>query len=176
MSAIKGAYIIEDAKSMSKEEFLDKYKHPFIVHYSSEAGTKINHEIAFSTVTAQNLASIVRQQTQAENANKAIDALYEVSKTDRNPFASKIIVGRTSTQDIVIEDLSISKFHAYFEIKDGEFTICDRGSTNGTSLNSVPLTASVPKPLKDFDIISFSTITFTFYLPESAYPIFKIAR
>ena len=65
---------------------------------------------------------------------------FEVSK-------SEITVGRGQTNDIVIQDLKMSRAHARFEFKaDGEVTVFDAGSTNGLSVNGVKVDKAIVKP------------------------------
>ena len=58
------------------------------------------------------------------------------------PFAAPIVtLGRESKQDVVIPDMSVSRFHAFAKPgPDGALLLQDAGSTNGTTVNgqSVP--------------------------------------
>jgi hypothetical protein len=47
-------------------------------------------------------------------------------------FPSMITVGRTANNDVVLDDSSISKFHAYFRGKGDSLELVDAGSKNGT--------------------------------------------
>ena len=47
-------------------------------------------------------------------------------------FESMITVGRTKNNDVVIADVAISKFHAFFRIVDKHYELADAGSQNGT--------------------------------------------
>ncbi len=57
------------------------------------------------------------------------------------PFPSMITVGRTANNDIVVPDVSVSKFHAFFRTADGTLTLADAGSKNGTQVRGEPLAA-----------------------------------
>lgn len=48
---------------------------------------------------------------------------------------TKIIVGRSSACDLVVDDASCSRQHAAIELTDEGYRICDLGSTNGIKLN-----------------------------------------
>src|SRR6266567_2064399 len=48
---------------------------------------------------------------------------------------SVITVGRGNANDLVLNDSSVSRFHAVIKVQDNSIRIADRGSTNGISLN-----------------------------------------
>jgi pSer/pThr/pTyr-binding forkhead associated (FHA) protein len=155
-----------DVKNKTKAEFIKLYPYPFLVQYGDDS--KNNNQTIFSTVIVTRLESIINEKDKIKN-------VIPVIKSNRNSFFSKITIGRTPSQDIIIDDISISKFQGYFESRDGiNYTICDRGSTNGSRLNGIPLPPSVPKPVNDKDIISFAQVSYTFYSPESAYDVIKV--
>jgi hypothetical protein len=59
--------------------------------------------------------------------------VWPVRKTARSLIARNIWVGRTKTNDVVIPDVSLSKFHAFFRRdEEGRWTLTDAGSRNGT--------------------------------------------
>lgn len=49
-----------------------------------------------------------------------------------------INIGRQLTNDIIVEDKRVSRYHAQIKYQDGQFTIYDLGSTNGITVNGVP--------------------------------------
>lgn len=50
-----------------------------------------------------------------------------------------INIGRQLTNDIIVEDKRVSRYHAQIKFQsDGQFTIFDLGSTNGITVNGVP--------------------------------------
>lgn len=63
----------------------------------------------------------------------------------------EIIIGRNAENDIVIENLAVSKLHARIVKQDEAYYIEDLHSTNGTYLNKIRITK---KDLKNNDIIS----------------------
>jgi adenylate cyclase len=46
-----------------------------------------------------------------------------------------ITVGRGNANDLVLNDASVSRFHAVFKLRDNSIFVADRGSTNGIVLN-----------------------------------------
>jgi hypothetical protein len=48
-------------------------------------------------------------------------------------------IGRQLTNDIIVEDKRVSRYHAQIKYQsDGQFTIFDLGSTNGITVNGIP--------------------------------------
>lgn len=56
----------------------------------------------------------------------------------------KLIIGRGSDADVVIDNSAISRHHSTFELKDGTLLLSDLNSTNGTSVNGDKITTPVP--------------------------------
>lgn len=65
----------------------------------------------------------------------------------------QVTFGRHDTATVVLTDPYASDFHARIDANGDGWTIVDEGSTNGTYLNQVRLTA--PTPLRAGDQISF---------------------
>lgn len=99
---------------------------------------------------------------------------YPVRRTGRS-VGHLITVGRASNNDVVIPDLSISRFHAFLKERgDGGYVLQDAGSTNGTTLNG----RSVPRQghgdaleLKGGDTLRFGQVALT-WLAADAFQAF----
>jgi pSer/pThr/pTyr-binding forkhead associated (FHA) protein len=74
------------------------------------------------------------------------DKILKTIEYDKN----EIMIGRNTENDIVIENLAVSKLHAKIVKQDGAYYIEDLNSTNGTYLNKIRITK---KDLKNNDII-----------------------
>ena len=61
-----------------------------------------------------------------------------------------ITVGRGNANDLVLNDASVSRFHAVIKLRDNSIYIADRGSTNGIVLNDAKI--SKETELKDGDV------------------------
>ncbi len=65
-------------------------------------------------------------------------------------------LGRSSQNDVAIQDPSLSRHHARISLKDGVPYLEDMGSLNGTFINGERIT--LPHPLKDEDDILFGHV------------------
>jgi hypothetical protein len=58
--------------------------------------------------------------------------VFLVRQTGRSPFPRIITIGRTRNNDVVLPDVMISKFHAFFKEEDGKLLCQDAESRNGS--------------------------------------------
>jgi pSer/pThr/pTyr-binding forkhead associated (FHA) protein len=92
--------------------------------------------------------------------------VFPVRKTERSLIARFYAVGQTRNNDVVIRDVSVSKFHAFFQdADDGGFLLQDARSTNGTFVNG----ARVPRQgqgdpvrVQSGDQVRFGTVELSF--------------
>lgn len=63
-------------------------------------------------------------------------------RKNQTMFSTMITLGRTQNNDIILSDVSISKFHAWFKIDGSTVEVYDAGSRNGTFVGEARL---VPK-------------------------------
>lgn len=61
----------------------------------------------------------------------------------------KVTIGRGSEADVVINNTAISRLHTALEITAGVYMVSDLGSLNGTYVNGVKITSTVPVSEQD---------------------------
>ena len=66
---------------------------------------------------------------------------------------ARIVLGRGSSSDVVLPDVSVSTRHATIEADGVRYTIVDHGSVNGTRVNGARIVGERKKPLRDGDVI-----------------------
>lgn len=77
-------------------------------------------------------------------------------------FPNMITLGRTGNNDLVVADVSISKFHAFFREGRCGFEVADAGSKNGSWVAGVALAPRGDAvPVKVGDRLRFGRIAFT---------------
>ncbi len=76
-------------------------------------------------------------------------------------FPNMITVGRTSNNDIQINDVQISKFHAFFRTVDEKTQLVDTGSRNGSWIGQARVTKS-GADLKLGDVVRFARLEFLY--------------
>lgn len=74
-------------------------------------------------------------------------------------------IGRAPDNLVCIDDTTISQYHAVIEKHGDNFWLSDLGSTNGTTVNSIPVSSDYL--LQSGDLISVSDVAvIKFYLPD----------
>ena len=130
------------AGQLERAEFAKAYPWPFLVSTAGEivepAGpqkTGIIERIEVDTTLDGDEAVEPVQGPQLAFAVRKVQAT----------FGNMITVGRTSNCDVVIRDVTVSKFHAFFRIaSDGSVELGDAGSRNGTWVGKTKLEPKGP--------------------------------
>src|SRR5258706_7616371 len=73
--------------------------------------------------------------------------VYPLAKKPGASFPDRITIGRTSNNDVVIADTSISRFHAYIRRDGPQWVVADAGSKNGSWLRGAVLEPRKERPL-----------------------------
>jgi len=86
----------------------------------------------------------------------------------KNPFAMGVTIGRVETNDIAIEDASVSRFHAWLQHDEraAAWFLTDAESKNGTWVDDVKLAASARTKLRDGAVIRLGDVHTSFFMPE----------
>lgn len=78
---------------------------------------------------------------------------------------NQIVIGREEGMDIALQDPESSRRHALVSWRGGQFVIEDLGSTNGTFVNGVQITA--PQVLNPGDSIGIGQTALVFHTTET---------
>lgn len=97
--------------------------------------------------------------------------IVPVVKTDLNPFAGMIIVGRAGNNDIRLASSNVSKVHAFLKQDGDSWSVQDRSSTNGTLVNSVALEPNQEYQLNFGDELRFGDVPCMFMDAERMYTL-----
>jgi hypothetical protein len=165
--------LVPDRKALSRDAFIAKYSHPFLVERERAAAAP-EGESTFATmqVSKQQIRNIMAGGGEMGSHLGVV----RVVKRASNAFAGMINVGRAANNDLVIDSPAISKFHAYFsrDAASGSHCITDADSTNGTFVNGKRLEAHKQQRLRDGDVISFSqAFDFTHYTAGGLYDMMR---
>lgn len=162
------SHYVGDARQLSMEAFRERHGDAFLVH---EAPIQTLKPVARTkaTVAVDTLAE--EASTNAEPVIKLNFAVFPVRRTGRSPFPNFISVGRAKSNDVIVEDESVSKFHAFFRrAENGQFVLQDGGSKNGTHVDDEQVpdkTAGGPTVVESGMRVRFGNVEMTFLLaPE----------
>ncbi|HEB52919.1 MAG TPA: FHA domain-containing protein, partial [bacterium] len=81
---------------------------------------------------------------------------------------NRVTIGRREGDNVLhLPDAMVSSRHAVIEFADGEYSLIDRGSTNGTEVDGIRLPIEVPHPLDDGAVIHIRPFLLSFRRAES---------
>jgi uncharacterized protein YkwD len=98
-----------------------------------------------------------------QEKNAAANRLVSIASSPAREYPldkSTIAIGSHPSNDVVLDDATVSRRHATITRKAGGFELADLGSTNGTFVNGNR--ASKPVALKPGDEIRFGSVRFAF--------------
>jgi hypothetical protein len=98
-------------------------------------------------------------------------AIYPLAKKPGASFADMITVGRTANNDVVLNDVTVSRFHAFFRQRERSWIVCDAGSKNGTSVDGRPLEARKELPVVSGAAVRIGDIETRFYTAAELYEV-----
>jgi hypothetical protein len=106
---------------------------------------------------------------------KGSPLVLEIRKHKNNAFQRGVTVGRTSNNDLVVDDGSVSRFHAWFQQDrdSGQWSVADAGSKNGTRVGRNRLAPKKPVALRGGDRLRFGKVGATFLLPKDFVALLK---
>lgn len=124
--------------AMSRERFLKRYPHPFLVQVSQS--DDVGRGDGFFTAA-------VRDDRAPLNLSLLERGLFYVSKREGTSFKSAISIGRQESCDLTIRSSVVSKSHALLRRRKSQWTIIDSNSRNGTFLKGERLVPARPHRL-----------------------------
>lgn len=86
-----------------------------------------------------------------------------------NAFGLGVTLGRTNNNDLEIDDDSVSRFHAWFQVdpQSGVWHVADAESSNGTWCGAERLPPGRPAPLSDGVKVKVGDVELTFMAAPS---------
>lgn len=160
----QGARYLDLARE-GREEFLERAAPAALVRLGSLRGPggADDEDEPTTVVGALDVAELSRPGSYGQVE------VYPLVKKPGAAFSDMITVGRTGNNDVVIEHVTISRFHAYFKAVDGGWRVCDSGSKNGTKLAGIRLEARKEHPIESGAAVRFGDVNATFMTAEALY-------
>ena len=149
---------LNEALSTARDVFVQVHPYPFLI----SEGTIERPEKPGRTVSYDLMQSTAPGTPPPERDKRAPLMLLAVRKVI-GTFPNMITLGRTANNDIVVPDVSVSKFHAWFQRSGDRVEVSDAGSKNGTAVNGETLPPRGARVLlKLGDKIRFARVEVTF--------------
>ena len=149
-------------------EFPQRHPHPFLVY----AGGPLRGLAAGKT------RGLTVDRFVLEGSPRPSEPLSShfmaASVAPRDPVEKVVTIGVSSTCDIVINDGSLSKQHAWFErASDGRWRIWDNDSVAGTQVNGEMIKPGYPRTLTSDDKLTLGYVELTFLSPDAFYLLIR---
>lgn len=163
--------------SLTRDQFVARYDHPFLLRRSPSATTPQTGQIDESWAKQVSIATRVVDLRTLRPGGTAPDRLrgarvMPLVKVEGNPFPDRISLGRASNCDVVIRDWSVSKLHAHVTVlSPDEADITDVKSSNGTRLNDMWLTPMAPERLGAGHTLMLGSVVMQFLDPGRLYDV-----
>jgi hypothetical protein len=104
-------------------------------------------------------------------------SVYFVEKVSRsgNAFLMGVTIGRVASNDISIDDSSMSRFHAWLQQdpRTQGWLLCDADSKNGTTLDGHAVEHGARVPLRDGAVMVLGHASLRFLLPQTLVQLLK---
>ena len=123
------------------------------------------------TMPAIKVPVIAAKPSPKLDSGKRVIARYclngkDVEKTLAFPPDGRLTIGRTGSNGLLIDDISVSKVHASLAVSKEGLAVADTGSTNGTFINGERIAYGKAVPFKQDDCVTFGTVEVRFELME----------
>ena len=89
-----------------------------------------------------------------------------IEKTKDNAFQRRITIGRTANNDIILDDTSVSRFHAWIEQTTTDWVLVDAGSRNGSTVAGRKMVAKTPSVLTNGLVLRIGALQLTYYTAQ----------
>jgi hypothetical protein len=145
------------AADQPREWFVNAFRHPFLVGEAVLHKPLLGRTLIFDAGATLNTAE--QELTEADRSRRLVLAIRKYHDT----FPSMITVGRTKNNDVVIADVMVSKFHAFFRPHEDYYELADAGSQNGTRVGERVIVPKAPaQPVHSGDTVHFAQLRFRF--------------
>ncbi len=124
-------------------------------------GQGVEETRAMNPAEAQELVRQAQQRTAVATVPPAWLTLIRPARGNPMQLTKPVIhVGRHLSNDVVVNDKRVSRYHAEVRFEHGQFVLYDLGSTNGVGINGVM--THQPVPLKNNDRVLVGSHEFVF--------------
>jgi pSer/pThr/pTyr-binding forkhead associated (FHA) protein len=120
------------------------------------------------TVPSINIQQALASAETADPVGETYIARYKIKGQEKErklciAVGGRISVGRTGSNELVLDDISVSKVHASLGVGAGAvLSVADTGSTNGTFINDERIAYGKAMRLVEDDRVKFGTVEVTF--------------
>jgi hypothetical protein len=151
------------AAAHDRDQFARKFEHPFLLSLSGLVAPPPPPSTLRLSLDNTGMIDVMRAERRRRlTPADRTPAVLPIRKSQPT-FPSMITVGRGRTNDIIVPDALVSKMHAVFRAHDGQWSLADVGSSNGTRVGELMLTPrGAAGPVRSGDEVTFGVQSFRF--------------
>jgi len=166
MSELSVSKLRQELEEFGESWFRKKYNYPFLVVFSGMdfLSKKKKRSNTTKTVDVKSMSESVKQ-IREQHQNKDFYT-FVVKKTKHNVLEGRILIGRTSNNDIVLEHNAISRLHCAIVQTENGCAVVDYESSNGTYVNGTKLVANQDQEIENGDLLKVGAYTLKFFTTE----------
>jgi len=136
------------ARALTQEKFAERFSARYLVISLSHPTRDMEYR-----------TELVITHANVPTTRAIVTHVEPLEKSDRNPYATRILVGRSRNCDIILRASNVSKVHAHFELLEGGgLELVDLNSQNGVAVNGRRLERNVGKRISIDDVIVFGSV------------------
>jgi hypothetical protein len=154
----------------TRGEFLDRHPHLFLVGVPTlEVPRAPSKTVQIHAPALRSLATLPEDVPELREPTRLILPILK----SQDLFPEMITVGRTSNHDVVLRDITVSKFHAWFKEEGGRWVVVDAGSRNGTRVDGRALSAREPAKVGPGSRVVFGSVELGVHDAGSAWDLVR---
>lgn len=148
----------DHAARMRREDFVRQYPHPFLVYAGGEL-----HPVDPSKSDSHTVDRLVLEGPREALAKQFFVAELVPRVSPLRVEADRLItIGISQACDVILDDTSVSKQHAWFDRAGEIWRLWDNDSVAGTQVNNEPVRPGSPRELTSGALLSFGYVDLMF--------------
>ena len=154
-------YYMQALQKMGRNAFVRHYRYPVLLGIGMYEHLSKRRAVGRGTL----ITEIYSDEERAE-PESLVDRVWMIKKENVNSKEEGITVGKTSDNDLVIPEYTLSRRHCEFTLSSEGVFITDLKSLNGTKVNDSEIQAHEPYLLQDGAEITLGRFCFELMSPR----------
>jgi len=145
------------------EERGQKFSGPICIQFfiDKEIQQRVHIDTSFSFISMQKTEQIINNFHSRGEESKALTSYLILPPDEFFKLRKNVVnIGRSEDNDVVIDNLLVSRLHAQIRVIDGKHIIFDINSCSGTKVNGQRI---YQHPLNAGDVIEIADVSFIYY-------------
>lgn len=148
--------------ALRREHFLAQHPYPFLVHAVG----------ALTSLDPARVDDLTTDRLLLERPRQSLgESMLVAELAPKDPDQDIVTIGVAPSCDVILDDASVSKRHAWFESSGDTWRIWDDDSSAGTQVNSEPLQPRTPRALSSGDQITLGYVEVMFFTASAFYEL-----